>query len=138
MLKHLATYLLGLAALFAALTPAAAEKRVALVIGNAAYQHAPPLRNPSNDATDIAAKLRELGFDVVEGIDLGKRDMEKRIRAFAEQLNGVDVGIVPLRRPWIAGKPEELSCSDRRRAEIRNRSRLRGGRTRPRIEADAA
>src|SRR5262245_44935634 len=93
MLKHLAAYLLGLAALFAALTPAAAEKRVALVIGNAAYQHAPPLRNPSNDATDIAAKLRELGFDVVEGIDLGKRDMEKRIRAFAEQLNGADVGL---------------------------------------------
>src|SRR5262245_43776149 len=73
MLKHLAAYLLGLAALFATLTQAAAEKRVALVIGNAAYQHAPPLRNPSNDATDIAAKLRELGFDVVEGIDLGKR-----------------------------------------------------------------
>jgi uncharacterized caspase-like protein len=53
--------------LFAALTPAAAEKRVALVIGNAAYQNVPPLRNPSNDATDIATKLRDLGFDVVEG-----------------------------------------------------------------------
>jgi hypothetical protein len=74
MLKHFAACLLGLAALFAALTPAAVEKRVALVIGNAAYQNAPPLRNPSNDATDIAAKLRELGFDVVEGIDLGKRE----------------------------------------------------------------
>jgi uncharacterized caspase-like protein len=93
MLKHFTACLLGLAVLFAALTPAAAEKRVALVIGNAAYQNAPPLRNPSNDATDIAAKLRVLGFDVVEGIDLGKRDMEKRIRAFAEQLNGADVGL---------------------------------------------
>jgi uncharacterized caspase-like protein len=93
MLKHFAACLLALAALVAALAPAAAEKRVALVIGNAAYQNAPPLRNPSNDATDIAAKLRELGFDVVEGIDLGKRDMEKRIRAFAEQLNGADVGL---------------------------------------------
>jgi uncharacterized caspase-like protein len=93
MLKHFAACLLALAALFAALAPAAAEKRVALVIGNAAYQNAPPLRNPSNDATDIAAKLRELGFDVVEGIDLSKRDMEKRIRAFAEQLNGADVGL---------------------------------------------
>jgi uncharacterized caspase-like protein len=93
MLKHFAVCLLGLAALLAALAPAAAEKRVALVIGNAAYQNAPPLRNPSNDAADIAAKLRELGFDVVEGIDLGKRDMEKRIRAFAEQLNGADVGL---------------------------------------------
>src|SRR5512147_1703586 len=93
MLKHFAACLLGLAALLAALTPAAADKRVALVIGNAAYQNAPLLRNPSNDATDIAAKLRELGFDVVEGIDLSKRDMEKRIRAFAEQLNGADVGL---------------------------------------------
>jgi uncharacterized caspase-like protein len=93
MLKHFAACLLALAALFAPLAPAAAEKRVALVIGNAAYQNAPPLRNPSNDATDIAAKLRDLGFDVVEGIDLGKRDMEKRIRAFAEQLNGADVGL---------------------------------------------
>ena len=46
MLKHFAACLLGLAALFAALTPATAEKRVALVIGNAAYQHVPPLRNP--------------------------------------------------------------------------------------------
>jgi hypothetical protein len=72
MLKHFTACLLGLAVLFA--TSAAAEKRVALVIGNAEYQNAPPLRNPSNDATDIAAKLRELGFDVVEGIDLGKRE----------------------------------------------------------------
>jgi len=39
MLKHFAACLIGLAALFAALTPATAEKRVALVIGNAAYQH---------------------------------------------------------------------------------------------------
>jgi len=67
MLKHFAACLLGLAALFAALTPATAEKRVALVIGNAAYQHVPPLRNPSNDATDIAAKLRGLGFDGLRG-----------------------------------------------------------------------
>ncbi len=93
MLKSLATCLLGLAALAAAFTPAAAEMRIALVIGNAAYQNAPQLQNPSNDATDIAAKLRGLNFEVIEGIDLGKRDMERRIRAFAEALNGADVGL---------------------------------------------
>jgi len=93
MLKSLVTCLLGLAALAAAFTPAAAEKRVALVIGNAAYQNAPQLQNPSNDATDIAAKLRGLNFEVIEGIDLGKRDMERRIRAFAEALNGAEVGL---------------------------------------------
>jgi uncharacterized caspase-like protein len=112
------------------LAPAAAEKRVALVIGNAAYQHAPPLKNPSNDATDIAAKLRELGFDVVEGIDLGKRDMEKRIRAFAEQLNGADVGLFYYaghglqvnQKNFLAPVDAELCC--RRRAGC---SSLSGG-----------
>jgi Caspase domain len=37
---------------------ALAEKRVALVIGNSAYQHVPALLNPANDARDIAAALR--------------------------------------------------------------------------------
>jgi uncharacterized caspase-like protein len=93
MLKHFAASLLALATLLVSLVPAAAEKRVALVIGNSAYENVPRLTNPSNDASDIAAKLKALGFDVVEGIDLGKRDMEKRIRAFAEQLSGADVGL---------------------------------------------
>jgi hypothetical protein len=70
MLKHLAACLVGLLALMATLAPAAAEKRVALVIGNAAYEHVPRLANPSNDAADMAGKLRALGFDVTEGIDL--------------------------------------------------------------------
>ena len=93
MLKHFAASLFALAALLAGIAPAAAEKRVALVIGNSAYENVPRLTNPSNDAADVAAKLKALGFEVVEGIDLGKRDMEKRIRAFAEALNGADVGL---------------------------------------------
>ena len=93
MLKHFAASLFALAALLAGIVPAAAEKRVALVIGNSAYENVPRLTNPSNDAADVAAKLKGLGFEVVEGIDLGKRDMEKRIRAFAEALSGADVGL---------------------------------------------
>jgi uncharacterized caspase-like protein len=93
MLKHFAAGLFGLAAVLAGIAPAAAEKRVALVIGNSAYESVPRLTNPSNDAADVAAKLKALGFEVVEGIDLGKRDMEKRIRAFAEALSGADVGL---------------------------------------------
>ena len=93
MLKHFAASLFALAALLAGIAPAAAEKRVALVIGNSAYENVPRLTNPSNDAADVAAKLKGLGFEVVEGIDLGKRDMEKRIRAFAEALSGADVGL---------------------------------------------
>ena len=66
---------------------------MALVIGNSAYENVPRLTNPSNDASDVAAKLKALGFEVVEGIDLGKRDMEKRIRTFAAALSGADVGL---------------------------------------------
>jgi uncharacterized caspase-like protein len=93
MLKHFAAGLFALAVLLAGIAPAAAGKRVALVIGNSAYENVPRLTNPSNDASDVASKLKALGFEVVEGIDLGKRDMEKRIRAFAEALNGADVGL---------------------------------------------
>jgi uncharacterized caspase-like protein len=93
MLRLFAASLLAVAAHLATLAPAAAEKRVALVIGNSAYENVPKLANPSNDASDMAAKLKTLGFEVVEGVDLGKRDMEKRIRAFAAALSGADVGL---------------------------------------------
>ena len=43
---------------------ASPEKRVALVIGNSAYQNTPPLANPRNDATEIAKALKRIGFDV--------------------------------------------------------------------------
>ncbi|MDE0255697.1 MAG: caspase family protein, partial [Rhodospirillaceae bacterium] len=46
--------------------PAQAAKRVALVIGNAVYAHAPQLANPLNDAGDIGAALGRLGFAVTK------------------------------------------------------------------------
>ncbi|MBN8921194.1 MAG: caspase family protein, partial [Rhizobiales bacterium] len=61
--------------------PAMAERRVALVIGNANYAHASALKNPANDANAMAGKLRDLGFDVQVGIDLDQpafaRSMEE-------------------------------------------------------------
>ncbi|MCP4183118.1 MAG: hypothetical protein GY761_07340 [Hyphomicrobiales bacterium] len=42
-----------------------ASKRVALVAGNSAYENAAPLRNPRNDAEDLADKLKSQGFEVV-------------------------------------------------------------------------
>jgi caspase domain-containing protein len=70
-----------------------AGKRVALVIGNSAYQHTPKLDNPKNDAVDMAAALRQLGFEVVEGIDLDKRGFDQKVLAFAAALKGSDVGV---------------------------------------------
>lgn len=88
------TYVLALlivaVALFAA-PEARADRRVALVIGNGAYQNTAELPNPGNDANDMAAALKRLGFEVVEGRDLDKRSMERTIRQFGIKLAGADV-----------------------------------------------
>ena len=75
-------------------TSAHAETRVALVIGNSAYKHAPALANPRNDAEGMAAALRRLKFDVLAGTDLDKPAMEKLLRAFAQKLATADVALV--------------------------------------------
>jgi hypothetical protein len=72
---------------------AAKGKRVALVVGNSAYQHTSPLTNPKHDAADLAAVLKGLGFHVVEGFDLGKTEMDRTVRDFAEALSDAQVGL---------------------------------------------
>lgn len=74
--------------------PAATNtKRVALVIGNGAYTSAPPLKNPPNDARDMAATLRTLGFDVVSGINANQKDMKRLIREFGLKLKNGGSGL---------------------------------------------
>lgn len=73
---------------------ASAEKRVALVIGNAKYEHAIPLANPVNDATLMAKTLREAGFEVVDGTDLDKFGMQRAVDRFTEAAFDADVGLV--------------------------------------------
>ena len=73
--------------------PAAAEKRVALVVGNSTYKEVTPLTNPVNDANDISSALKSAGFDVVLGVDVDKRDFDARIRSFTELLENADVAI---------------------------------------------
>lgn len=69
------------------------EKRVALIIGNGAYVNAPTLANPKNDAEDMAAALKRLGFTVILGIDLDKRAMDRKILEFAGALSGAETGV---------------------------------------------
>jgi len=68
-------------------------KRVALVIGNAKYKFS-PLNNPVNDATDMAASLRSVGFDVIEVKDATLKQMRAATRQFADKLEVSDVGLV--------------------------------------------
>jgi Caspase domain len=56
------------------------------VIGNSAYRFAADLANPTNDATDISAALRNIGFEVVEGKNLDNGGMKDAIREFSHKL----------------------------------------------------
>lgn len=66
--------------------PAGNQKRLALVIGNADYKYTAKLKNAANDAIDVAAAFRELGFEVIEGVNQDKRGMEKLILDFGNRL----------------------------------------------------
>lgn len=88
----------GLAFAFAALValsaaPAGAESRVALVIGNGAYESAPVLTNPPNDAKDVAESLKSLGFKVTLGVDLDQARMQRAIADFSKNAAAADVSL---------------------------------------------
>jgi uncharacterized caspase-like protein len=65
----------------------AAEKRLALVVGNARYP-ALALNNPENDARVVASTLRRLGFEVTEHVNLPMKEFRKVLRDYAKRLQG--------------------------------------------------
>ena len=74
-------------------TTAQAERRVALVIGNSAYQHDTRLVNPGNDATDMAKVLRNLGFEVIQGKDLDLNGFDRKLDEFERAARQADVSL---------------------------------------------
>jgi len=73
---------------------AQAQRRVALVVGNAAYSHADVLENPVNDARDMRDALKGLGFEVVYGEDLDQKAMRRTIGHFARAVSDAAVALV--------------------------------------------
>lgn len=69
------------------------EKRLALVIGNGAYEYGGTLKNPVNDAYEMKQVLSDIGFDVLEYYDLNQGDMKKAIDDFGIALRSYDVGL---------------------------------------------
>ncbi len=101
--------LTALAALLCAL-PAAAEKRVALIVGNSAYQNVTRLDNPRNDAMLMADTLGGLGFTLIGGraqLDLDKSALDKAIQDFGRQIQGADVALF-----YYAGHGVQVSGSN--------------------------
>jgi uncharacterized caspase-like protein len=83
------------AALLLMCQPALAEKRVALVLGNSAYQNVPQLQNPVNDGAVIAATLKNAGFDVVDSRrDLPAVETRRVLRDFADRARDADIAVV--------------------------------------------
>jgi uncharacterized caspase-like protein len=71
----------------------AAEQRVALVIGNAAYR-IDPLDNAVNDARLVASSLKTAGFDVALAENLDRRSLQSALRAFGERLSDNSVAVL--------------------------------------------
>lgn len=80
------------AVLFAFPASAHADNRVALVIGNAAYEEA-PLRNPVNDARAMAAALEGFGFEVIRIENATKLEMERAVVQFTSRLTEDSSGL---------------------------------------------
>ena len=88
--------------------PALAEKRVALIIGNSAYQNVPQLTNPANDGTVMTATFKEAGFDVVDyRRDLSARETRRALRDFADVARDADIAVV-----YYAGHGMEVEGSN--------------------------
>jgi outer membrane protein assembly factor BamD (BamD/ComL family) len=84
--------------------PALADKRVALVIGNSAYQKVARLPNPANDASAMAQLFKNAGFDFVDlQLDLGIQDFKRAIRRFEDAASDADMAVV-----FFAGHGLEL------------------------------
>lgn len=83
------------AALFLALGAGTAfAERVALVIGNSAYEHTGQLNNPVNDATDIAAMLEQMEFEVDVALDVDGAEFANRLAAFTARAKGAEIALL--------------------------------------------
>src|ERR1700704_3478508 len=88
--------------------PALAEKRVALVIGNSAYQNVNRLKNPANDAAAVVAMFKRAGFDSVDSkLDLNIVEMRRTLREFGNKTRDADVAVI-----YYAGHGIELDATN--------------------------
>ncbi len=76
-------------------TGASADQRMALVMGNSAYQRAPKLSNAANDAGLLAETFKKAGFTVVEARnDLSAQEMRRALRDFGARARGADIAVI--------------------------------------------
>ncbi|MBR0830403.1 caspase family protein [Bradyrhizobium manausense] len=84
---------ISVAAFLVSANAASADKRVAFVVGNAAYKNVPQLPNPAIDSKSMARVLRNVGFEVVEGANLTRDAMTAKLLEFGKKSEGADVAV---------------------------------------------
>jgi peptidoglycan hydrolase-like protein with peptidoglycan-binding domain len=84
---------LSVIGVLASANAAKADRRVAFVVGNGAYKNVAQLPNPPIDAKAMAAVLRNVGFDVVEGTNLTRDQMTERLLEFGKKAQGSDIAV---------------------------------------------
>jgi hypothetical protein len=94
-LRHLSVLCLAFGLLQLSLGVAAADKRVALLIGNSSYRGVTPLENPLRDVGILNAALTRVGFDKVETkVNLDRDSMIKTLRTFEDEANDADIAVI--------------------------------------------
>jgi uncharacterized caspase-like protein len=94
-MRRLATVIMAILAIGFAGRPALADKRVAFVVGNSAYQNVVALANPANDAAAITDMFKKAAFDVVETRrDLKNTEMRRALREFTERARDADLAVI--------------------------------------------
>ncbi|MEX0339269.1 MAG: caspase family protein [Arenibacterium sp.] len=102
----------------------ALAKKVALVIGNSAYESVVPLDNPGNDARDVSAALTRQGFQVISALDQNRAEMRHTLRDFRDRADSAEVALVYYAGHGIeiAGRnylvPVDARLEDHRDAEL--------------------
>jgi Caspase domain/Putative peptidoglycan binding domain len=87
------TIALSLSCMMLTAQAAKADRRVAFVVGNGSYTHVTQLPNPPVDAKAMAATLRNVGFDVVEGTNLTRDKMTEKLLDFGRKAQGADIAV---------------------------------------------
>jgi uncharacterized caspase-like protein len=87
------TIVLSLICMALSVTAARADRRVAFVVGNGAYKNVAQLPNPPIDAKAMAATLRNVGFEVIEGSNLSRDQMTEKLLDFGRKAQGSDVAV---------------------------------------------
>lgn len=92
-MRTVLAFLVSLFLLFPAMAVQAGQN-VALVIGNGAYRDVPALPNPPSDAKAMAASLRRMGYEVVEGVDMTLPQMLEQLKRFQVLAERADIAII--------------------------------------------